>query len=43
MQEKIDRLAIFKANLYGKNHHLHYFTQENSYNCDVCGAAIGIS
>ena len=40
--KRLDKLAISTANLYGENHHLRYFTQENSNNCVVCGAAAGI-
>jgi hypothetical protein len=38
-KKRLDMLAISKADFFGKNHHLHYFTQENSNNCDFCGAA----
>jgi hypothetical protein len=41
-KKRLDILAISTAHFYGENHHLHYFTQENSNNCDVCGAVAGI-
>jgi len=41
-KNRLDRLAISTANCFGENHHLHYFTQENSNNFDVCGAVAGI-
>jgi len=41
-KKRLDRLAISTADLYGENHHLIYFAQENSNNCVVCGAAAGI-
>ena len=40
--KRLDILAIYTTNLYGENHHLPYFTQENSNNCVVCGATAGI-
>ena len=41
-KKRLDKLAISTASFYGENHHLHYFTQENSNNCVVCGVAAGI-
>ena len=41
-KKRLDRLAISTVEFYGGNHHLHYFTQENSINCDVCGKAASI-
>ena len=41
-KNKLGRLAISTSDFYGENHHLHYFTHENSNNCIVCDAAIGI-
>ena len=41
-KKRLDRLAISTADYCGENHHLHYFTQDNSNNCDVCGAAANI-
>jgi hypothetical protein len=41
-KKRLDSLAISTANFFGENHHLHYFKQENSNNCVVCGAAAGI-
>jgi hypothetical protein len=40
-KNRLDKLAISTYIFYGENH-LHYFTHENSNNCVVCGAAIGI-
>ena len=41
-KKRLDRLVISTYIFYGENHHLHYFTQENSNNCDVCGAVVCI-
>ncbi len=41
-KKRLDRLAISTADFHGKNHHLQYFTHENSKNCVVCGATVGI-
>ena len=41
-KKRLDRLAISTADFYGENYYLHYFTQENSKNCVVCGAVVGI-
>ncbi len=40
-KNRLDGLAISTAIFYGENH-LHYFTHENSNNCVVCGAVVGI-
>jgi len=40
--KRLDRLANFATDFYVENHHFHYFTQENSNNCVVCGTAVGI-
>ncbi len=40
-KNRLDKLVISTANFYGENH-LHYLTHENSNNCVVCGAAVGI-
>ena len=38
-KKRLDKLAIISTtSLYGENHHLHHSTQENSNNCDACGA-----
>ena len=42
MQKRLDKLAKSAADFYGENHYLHYFTHENSNNCDDCGAVVGI-
>ena len=41
-KKRLDRLAISIANLYNGNNYLHYFTQEDSNQCVVCGAAARI-
>jgi hypothetical protein len=40
-KQRLDKLAIYTANFSGENH-LHYFTHENSNNCGVCSALVGI-